>query len=87
MKEEICEEYSRIISIAEQDFVCKGRIVCERCDKELRQKAQQDQELQDHKEPEGVQESEELSESLETQESEEKAPRPHRTSGAPSRFV
>ena len=36
MKEEICENCGRIISIAEQAFVCKGRIICEQCDKKLR---------------------------------------------------
>jgi len=36
MKEEICEDCGRIIGIAEQAFVYKGRIVCDECDRKLR---------------------------------------------------
>ncbi len=45
MKEEICEECIGIIGIAEQAYIYEGRIVCEICDKKLRQQARKDQEF------------------------------------------
>lgn len=47
MQEELCEECCRIIGLAEQAYVYKGRIVCQQCDRKLRQKAQQAKQLQD----------------------------------------
>lgn len=37
MNEEICEECIGIIGLAEQAYVYEGRIVCEQCDRKLRQ--------------------------------------------------
>lgn len=50
MKEEICEECIGIIGLADQAHVYKGRIVCERCDKKLRQGARQALEFPDAEE-------------------------------------
>jgi len=36
MEDEICENCGGIIGVLDQAFVYKGRIVCEKCDKELR---------------------------------------------------
>lgn len=71
MKEEICEECSGIIGLAEQAYVYEGRIVCEQCDKKLRQEDRQDQKSPDAEDTWLNQESEELLESLEAQEHKE----------------
>lgn len=71
MKEEICEECSGIIGLAEQAYVYEGRIVCEQCDKKLRQEDRQGRESPDAEDTWLNQESEELLESLEAQEHKE----------------
>ena len=68
MKEEICEECIGIIGLAEQAYVYDGRIVCEQCDKKLRQEDRQGREFPDAEDTWLNQESEELLESLEAQE-------------------
>lgn len=45
MEDEICENCGGIISIFEQAFVHKGRVVCEKCDKKLRGEPQKPEEL------------------------------------------
>lgn len=71
MKEEICEECIGIIGLAEQACVYEGRIVCEQCDKKLRQEDRQDRKSPDAEDTWLNQESEELLESLEVQEHKE----------------
>jgi hypothetical protein len=71
MKEEICKECSGIIGLAEQAYVYEGRIVCEQCDKKLRQEDRQDWKSPDAEDTWLNQESEELLESLEVQEHKE----------------
>jgi len=94
MREEICEECGRIIGIAEQAYIYKGRIVCEQCDRKLREEVRQDQQLQDTWKPEeftGLEEAETLDalkENEEVRESEElldslKTPEPEEFTGFP----
>ena len=71
MKEEICQECSRIIRIAEQAYVCEGRIVCEICDKKLRQVPTQDQQLREVEQPPEDLESTDIFKSIEPPESKE----------------
>ena len=72
MKEEICEECSRIIGIAEQAYIYEGRIVCEICDKKLRQEPRQDQQLRQSQAQEDL-ESTDIFKSIEFPEPEELA--------------
>jgi len=71
MKGEICESCGRIIGIAEQAYVYEGRIVCEQCDKKLRQEDRQGRKSPDAEDTWINQKSEELLESLEAQEHKE----------------